>query len=67
MMNEGPKGPGMNQRVRAWLEDLRRRHGPRVIGQRPCTKLYSHYAADLMRLPAWGVVPHCADHCTKYE
>jgi len=58
----------MAARVRAFLDDIRRRHGPRVIGQRPCTKLYSHYVADFTRLPQWDAIPkqNCLDDCAKY-
>jgi len=66
MMAEGPQGPGMAHRVRAFIDDLKRRYGPRVIGQRPCTKLYSHYTADFTRLPQWETIRDCAEHCTKY-
>ena len=68
MMADGPKGPEMTVRVRAWLEDLRRRYGLRVIGQKPCTKWYSHYVADFTRLPQTHTLDHdhCAERCTKY-
>jgi len=65
MIAEGPQGPEMTLRVRAWMEDLRRRYEPQVIGQRPCTKLYSHYVADFARLPHWDTLRHCSEHCSK--
>ena len=66
IVGEGPKGPEMTLRVRTWFDELRSRYGLRVIGQRPCTKLYSHYVADLARLPLWDTLQHCNEHCSKY-
>jgi len=71
MMADSARGPDgsmvVTPKIRAWLEDLRRKYGPRVIGQRPCTKLYSHYVVpDFTRLPQWDVIEDCDESCTKY-
>jgi len=66
MMLEGPRDAEMNKRIQAWLNNLRHRYEPRVIGQRPCTKLYNHYIADFTRLPHWDTLQQCSEYCTKY-
>jgi len=63
--SEGPRGPELTRKVRKFFDDLRSRYGLRVIGQRPCTKVYSHYVAELSRLPQWDRLGHCSEHCSK--
>jgi len=67
-MAEGSTGLDRTEIIRAFIEDIRRRYGARVIGQRPCTKLYTHYVADYTRLPEWGTIQRCSEHthCSKY-
>ena len=48
-----------NEVIQEWFENLKRLHGPRVLGHRRCTRTHEAVLAGWSTLPHAGTAPGC--------